>query len=381
MKFEEIIVPCIFPNDDTALLVTWEKSAGDSVRKNSVVCQVETSKAIVDIESEHEGYFYPLYDEKTTVAVGKAVAIVSKEPLLDGGQAVADYKEELKLIDEKSDSEVLEKLWTKKAQILAKKYNIDLEKISSGQIIKEADVLSYMETKQRESTKLGPSEISIPAGTERVLILLGGVGAEQVIDILLDDPGKTVIGILDDDMSLQGSQFLSVPIIGKTADLEELYIKNIFDTAIVSSGNTVDIRKKFFEICQQLSIPMTNAIDSTAKFSRDFLIGTGNVICAQTHFGYRSKIGDNNFISAKCSFDHHSHLGDNILFGPACVTSGGVTINSDVRMGTGIFIEPNLEIGKGAVIGSGAIIMTSVPVDHSVKTQIRQKVVSKRRIE
>jgi acetyltransferase-like isoleucine patch superfamily enzyme len=41
-----------------------------------------------------------------------------------------------------------------------------------------------------------------------------------------------------------------------------------------------------------------------------------------------------------------------------------------VRLGTGIFVEPHLEIGDGAQVASGAVIVTSVPAGHAVKRRI-----------
>ena len=43
------------------------------------------------------------------------------------------------------------------------------------------------------------------------------------------------------------------------------------------------------------------------------------------------------------------------------MTSGLVRIGDRVRLGTGIFVEPHLEIGDGAQVASGAVIVTSVP--------------------
>jgi acetyltransferase-like isoleucine patch superfamily enzyme len=52
------------------------------------------------------------------------------------------------------------------------------------------------------------------------------------------------------------------------------------------------------------------------------------------------------------------------------MTSGEVRIEDRARLGTGIFVEPKLTIGEGAVVASGAIIVRSVPPNHAVKTKV-----------
>jgi acetyltransferase-like isoleucine patch superfamily enzyme len=48
-------------------------------------------------------------------------------------------------------------------------------------------------------------------------------------------------------------------------------------------------------------------------------------------------------------------------------------------LGTGIFIEPGVELGAGVQVASGAVIVRSVPADHAVKTKIVTTVVVPRR--
>ena len=99
-------------------------------------------------------------------------------------------------------------------------------------------------------------------------------------------------------------------------------------------------------------------------------MGDGNVVCAFCHLGTGARVGDNNFLSAYNSFDHHDDLGSDISTGPGCMASGLVRIESGVRMGTGVFIEPHVTIGAGALVASGAVLTTSVPPGHAVKTRV-----------
>ena len=98
--------------------------------------------------------------------------------------------------------------------------------------------------------------------------------------------------------------------------------------------------------------------------------GTGNVVCAHCHFGVDTVVGDNNFLSAYNSFDHHNKLGSDISTGPAVATSGLVTIGDRVRLGTGIYVEPHVELGDDVQVASGSVIVASVPANHAVKRRV-----------
>jgi serine acetyltransferase len=38
-----------------------------------------------------------------------------------------------------------------------------------------------------------------------------------------------------------------------------------------------------------------------------------------------------------------------------------------IRLGTGIYVEPHVEIGDDVQVASGSVILTSVPAGHAVK--------------
>ena len=72
------------------VLVSWEKELGDKVERGDVVAQVETDKAIMDVEVFREGYLSgPMAEVDSTIPVGEAIAyLVSEaETVLDAKKA------------------------------------------------------------------------------------------------------------------------------------------------------------------------------------------------------------------------------------------------------------------------------------------------------
>ena len=199
-----------------------------------------------------------------------------------------------------------------------------------------------------------------------------------MIDILQAAESGTAVAIVDDDASRWAGTVMGVPVVGGFERLVMLFGEGGFDAAIIAIGQ-VPARARLREALAANSIPLANAIDPTARIAADVKFGTGNIVCAFCHFGVGTVVGDNNFLSAYNSYDHHNRLGSDIATGPACTTSGLVVLGNRIRLGTGIHVEPHVEIGDDVQVASGSVIVSSVPTGHAVKRRVATTVVVPRR--
>jgi acetyltransferase-like isoleucine patch superfamily enzyme len=212
----------------------------------------------------------------------------------------------------------------------------------------------------------------------RIALFGAGLGATQVIDILQRAESGTVVAVADDNPSCWAGAVMGVPVVGGFERFVALFREGAFDAAIIAIA-PVQVRARLREALAANGIPLSNAIDPTARIGAGATFGTGNVVCAFCHFGVETVVGDNNFLSAYNSYDHHSRLGSDIATGPACTTSGLVVLGDRVRLGTGIHIEPHVEIGDDVQVASGSVIVASVPAGHAVKRRTVTTVVVPRR--
>ncbi|CAN0569777.1 unnamed protein product, partial [Laminaria digitata] len=51
-------------------------------------------------------------------------------------------------------------------------------------------------------------------------------------------------------------------------------------------------------------------------------------------------------------------------------TSSRVKLADRCRLGTGIFLQPGVELGEGVQVASGSVLVKSVPANHAVKTKV-----------
>lgn len=360
-----IILPVTEVNSSDFTLVEWKEIDGAAVRKGQVLAVGETAKGIFDLVAEADGILGIDIPVGGRGEMQKPVGFIFES---DNERLIwSDQKK----IQATRQSHSLSGI-TAKAERLARMHGLDLGKlVSKGGLVTEKMVSDIIQSNEcREENKIKISPIIAPGGVRRILLIGGGLGATQVLDILREDEKQFAVGIIDDTRDLWGNQLHGLPVLGGGNHLKQLFDGSAFDAAIVTISTSIEARRRFRNICSDYGIPMANAIDPSSRIASNVKIGTGNVICAFCFIGSYAEIGDNNFFSAYNSFDHHCRIGSDNSTGPGCICSGSVKIGNSVRMGTGIFIQPKIKIGDESQIASGAVITNHVPVRHAVKTKV-----------
>lgn len=95
-------------------------------------------------------------------------------------------------------------------------------------------------------------------------------------------------------------------------------------------------------------------------------IGEGSVICEQAVVNNSAVIGRHFQGNVFSQVSHDCIIGDYVTFSPRVSCNGWVEIGDEVFVGAGAVIRnggygKRLKIGKGAVIGMGAVVVADVP--------------------
>jgi acetyltransferase-like isoleucine patch superfamily enzyme len=363
-----IVVPTTDVNSETCVIVAWHVDDGERVERDQLLVEAETSKALIEIIAPEGGLLLREWPEGAEVALGGVVA-----RLFPDQGTLELYREEMtRRVPEPERAHASDVKATRRAIQLAQEHGIDLSQLNVSGIVTAEDVERSIRTQRIVVSSSLPLPLMGQPGKQRVLIVGGGYAATQILDIYAHRNDFQAVAVVDDDVTKWGGSCSEIPIIGGSDRMAELFEKRTFDAAVISIGSSVAVRARFRKLCEDLGIPLANAIHPTASLAHGVTLGNGNVICAFCHFGFAAVLGDNNFLSAYNSFDHHCQLGSDISTGPGCMASGNVRIGDRVRMGTGVFIEPNLEIGDAVRIASGVVLMQSVPMNHTVKVRTGQ---------
>ncbi len=85
---QAITVPRDSANDDYGIVVRWLQHSGDRVQAGDVICELEFSKAVVEIESDVTGFIQHRFAEGDEAPVGETLAFISdEEPGVDNQES------------------------------------------------------------------------------------------------------------------------------------------------------------------------------------------------------------------------------------------------------------------------------------------------------
>ena len=364
-----VLVPTNDVNSEHGILVMWFADDGAEVQKDELLAEVETSKAVLEVVAPVAGVLLHKAGKGAEVPLTEPIAML----FADTAARDAYVSQEAARAAAAAAAPAAGPRATVKAVQRAAELGVDLASLRVDRLITVKDVEAAVAgpaTVEAVAPPGLPAPLSGAPGRRRILVVGAALGATQVLDILAGSITQQAVAIVDDDTSRWGGDVHGVPVVGGTGRIGELFAAGAFDEAIIAIGRSVTVRARFRQVCAEAGVPLANAIDPTAKIATDVRLGQGNIICAFCHVATGVTMGDNNFFSAFNSFDHHSVIGDDNASGPSVYTSGKVTIGSRVRFGTGIVIEPDVVIGDDVVVASGAVLTTSVPAEHAVKTKV-----------
>jgi acetyltransferase-like isoleucine patch superfamily enzyme len=360
----QLIVPTTDVNSDTAIVTAWHVPDRSHVSVGEIVAEVETSKSALEVVAPESGYLLRCAQEGEEIVLASPLAY-----LFTSSEALDEHAAHLAEATAAACASSNGGRATAPAIRRAAELRVDLASLPGRELVTVKMVEAAAGERSAAPPQL-PMPLSAPSGVERIALIGAGLGATQVLDILATDASKRAVAIVDDDQERWGGRVAGVPVVGGTQQLREHYAEGRFESTVVCISTSVRARTRFRELCGELGIPLANAIDPTARICAGVEIGAGNVVCAFCHLGVGTRVGDNNFLSSHNSFDHHNVLGSDISTGPRCMTSGLVHIGDRARFGTGIFVEPHVEIGAGVQVASGAVIVRSVPAEHAVKRRV-----------
>lgn len=345
-------------NDDNYNIIDVLCNNGDIVKTGQVLFELDSSKALIEVESKLEGYFYTIYNKDESISVNSTLYLISKKQI----ENIESFFEKSK--SGQKDFLDNEKVFTNKAKEFIEKNKIDVSKFEESfitlELLQNKFGLNNMILDNCNTNKI-----------KRVAIIGAGRGLVQILDIIFNSTQYIPVCIYDDTPEKQNAFFFNIPVVGLVNPIEILndFENNKFDLIINSVSTSIEFRKSIFKKLKAYQIPFANLVHKNAIIGFNVNLGEGNVILADVVVGASTIIGNDNFISSKCNIEHHNILANHITFGPNVVTSGSVEISDEVKFGTGIFIEPKITIGENSIISSGSIITRNIPSNTIVMNE------------
>mgnify|MGYP000499944193 FL=1 len=209
---------------------------------------------------------------------------------------------------------------------------------------------------------------------ERIKFGLLGAGgfAREVMPFLKGSVAKTLLVRESDidayfvetwqpqESTVNGNSVLSLD------EFIQLNGKKYFNVAVGSGGDREAMVTKVGSNAEPMTLlaPQTTILDCN-------IIGVGSVFCPNTMVTSNAKIGKFFQCNIYAYVAHDCVIGDFVTFAPGVRCNGRVHIDDYAYIGTNAIIregtsEKPLRIGKGAVVGMGAVVTKDVPAGATV---------------
>lgn len=351
-------------NEDSGILQEWFVEEGQFISVGTIICEFETTKTVLEIEAENEGYIVPIVAESAEVKVGDTIAVIVADKK---NIKAAKSKYSKSMVAGKEESNEKYNI-TKKAKKMIEKYKIDLNLIShKKEIIRTEDILSIIKESEGASTDY---ELSIDLESQPLIIYGAGKGAITLFEAINIKSIYNVVCFVDDNKS-HGKFLLELPVF-HSSELSTLRNKGIkFIACEIMNGKT---RLRIKESVEKLGYELVNVIHPKTNISKSVKIGKGNYIKLAAVIDTNTTIGDCCIIDNGSVIAHDNRIGNGCHIAPGVSLGSSISIGDFTVIGIGACISTNVKIGKNCIISVGSSVTKDVP-DNSIVEGIPGKVI------
>lgn len=186
--------------------------------------------------------------------------------------------------------------------------------------------------------------------------------AREVIPSLRRQAGEAAdIVFVDDDSSKAGTVVHGCEVI----TFEQLCDDAHNDRRVSIAVADPQVRGKLAERCEAEGFDWVSIVDKTHVRFDNVSVGEGAIFCANTMVTGDAEIGRHFQCNIYSYVAHDCRIGDFVTFAPRVSCNGRVEIDDYAYIGTGATLkqgshERPLRIGKGAVVGMGAVVLKDV---------------------
>lgn len=349
MKFDQIIIPHINVNDTEVTLIEKKLSSGEFVQQDQLVCSVESTKAVVEIFSDYEGFILYVSDQGATLKIGEPIAYVFSSV------------EDLDVFKENSNEISVnnKKIISKKALKIMNENGLTEKDFSEFSVISYNSVISKLKSLEKPSK----SSVILDNYDENDILLIGDLNSCIVAFEIFNQNNKyKPVSYI----SFDGSEIENLDTV-ELSDLSlvrEKGLKNVF-ICFPDSYPQEDLILKI----ENLNFTFQSCISRNADISITSKLGKSVLIQGFSLIGPKCEIGNFCKILNNVSIAHHCKLGDNISIADGSHIGGHVTIEDNVYIGIGVNINRRVVVGSSSTIVSGMTVTDFVKKNTILKNK------------
>ncbi len=162
----------------------------------------------------------------------------------------------------------------------------------------------------------------------------------------------------------ENGRFKNYPLLASSSWPEELRKRGIGKVLPLTGQNSLRIQQ--VQRCREAGFELVSAIHPSVLILADAIVEPGVWINAGSIIGYKAEIRPGVLVHTRVTIEHHNVLMSGCQLDPGVTTAGNVTVWECAHVHTGAIIINRMNIGAGAIVGAGAVVIKDVPSNTTV---------------
>ncbi|MGO4105347.1 NeuD/PglB/VioB family sugar acetyltransferase [Leifsonia sp. YAF41] len=191
----------------------------------------------------------------------------------------------------------------------------------------------------------------------RDLILLAASGlARELASADLRD--SRVVGVLDDNRGLHGTECAGATVLGGVALAAEL---DAYFVLCMGSGRARRHARLRLAELGVVDSRFATIIDASVRVPESCQVGVGSVVLAGTVLTASVTVGRHVVLMPHVTLTHDNVVDDFATLAAGVSLGGSVHVGEAASLGMNSSVRQGLVVGRDAVVGMGAVVLEQVP--------------------
>ncbi|MFE9450071.1 acetyltransferase [Streptomyces sp. NPDC006739] len=192
------------------------------------------------------------------------------------------------------------------------------------------------------------------------LVIIGAGGfARETAQAARDAGAFKLLGHLDDNPALHGTEVDGVPVLGGCDLIHELSDARV----VVCVGNPGDYAARA-RLVRRLALPAgrcATVIHPTASVSSTSEVGPGSVLLAHCVLTAAVRVGAHVAVMPHVVLTHDDVVEDHVTLASGVRLGGGARLERGAYVGSGALVREGTTVGAWSLIGMGSAVLGDVP--------------------